>query len=180
MPRSVNAKWLTSCYNAVQVNLLRLLSSHSFAVIQNYRSAYWMNMAVNYWYNIALCMHVYQNLFSSESINIVELGFSVTILPNCIFTVQRLLRWSRECVNWGPVTHFRAGYTGFLCAWIFQHRYFASFACISRIGCEVPACPPLRMFYVACVPQLGMERVSYVLDTDNRRALRRTGVWTAW
>ena len=46
-------------------------------------------------------------------------------------------------------------------------------------GCEVPA-RLLQVFNVACVPHPGMARESYVLDTDNIRALRGTGVWTAW
>ena len=87
----------------------------------------------------------------------------------------------------GPVTPFRAGYAGFLRAWIFQHaekvlranRYFASFACTSRVGCEVPECL-LRVFYVACVPHPEMARESCVLETDNIRALRGTGVCTGW
>ena len=59
------------------------------------------------------------------------------------------------------------------------NRYFASFACTSPIRCEVPT-RLLWVFYVACVPHPRMARESYVLDTDNIRALRGTGVWTAW
>ena len=89
-----------------------------------------------------------------------------------------LIIWNKDE---GPVTPFRASYTGFLHAWIFQYadnvlqanRYFVSFVHISQVGCKVPACP-LRVFYIACMPQPGMALESCMLDMDNICA------WKSW
>ena len=89
--------------------------------------------------------------------------------------LRRHNQWTpSELALKGTVTHSRADYTGFLRASILQHaekvlranRYFASFACTSRVGCKVPACL-LRVSYVACAPHPEMARESYVLDADN-------------
>ena len=88
-------------------------------------------------------------------------------------------------IHKGPVTPFWAGYMAFLRAWISSsQKKFCGQTDILQVLHVLPE-SDARYLCVWCVlhgmhATLEMAHESYVLDTDNIRALWGTGVWTAW